>query len=233
MMQTYRYASDLQLDVSGEANGNYNVYVWTFEDSSSLNATLSVNGVIVLPSYDTGAVGHWSKLGPYPATVTNGHIVVHWVCNAPSGDQGLLAGIEIWSTSSVSPTPTPTPTPTPRPSATPPLKPIYSVSASPGQVTEGNDATFTISTSMVLPSDVTLTYSMGGRATFGVDYTMSGTPGQVTIPAGQTTATVVLHSLADLIHEKNEAATMTLRSTSFYKLPRRPSATVTIINVGP
>ena len=46
-------------------------------------------------SYNTGATGHWNRLGPYPATVNDGTIHVGYVCNTP-GDQGLLSGVEVW-----------------------------------------------------------------------------------------------------------------------------------------
>ena len=53
---------------------------------------------------------------------------------------------------------------------------------------------------------VTVHYSMSGGAILGTDYTLSGTPGQVTIPAGQSSAKVILHALRNV--KKN--ATMTL-----------------------
>ncbi len=53
---------------------------------------------------------------------------------------------------------------------------------------------------------VTVNYSMSGSAALGTDYTLSGTPGQVTIPAGQTSANVILHALRNA----NKNATMTL-----------------------
>lgn len=36
---------------------------------------------------------------------------------------------------------------------------------------------------------------MKGKARLGVDYTLSGTPGQVTIPQDQSSVTVTLHAL--------------------------------------
>jgi hypothetical protein len=72
---------------------------------------------------------------------------------------------------------------------------------------------------------------MRGTAINGTDYTLSGTPGQVTIGAGQNSATVTLHAIADHIPEKNETAVMALASGSGYKIPRRGAkATLTIIN---
>ncbi len=53
---------------------------------------------------------------------------------------------------------------------------------------------------------VTVDYSMSGSATLGTDYTLSGTPGQVTIPGGDFSANVILHALRNV----NKGATMTL-----------------------
>src|SRR6202043_3725299 len=91
--------------------------------------------------------------------------------------------------SSVTPTPTPTPAPTPGPT------PTVGVLGRPEQITEGSDATFTVYASPKSYQPVTVFYSTRGKATQGADYTLSGTPGQVTIPAGQFLATVTLHAL--------------------------------------
>src|SRR6202011_6043801 len=53
------------------------------------------------------------------------------------------------------PSPTPTPTATPTPSPTPSVTPTITVSVSPSSVVEGNDATFTVSSSVVVSKLVT------------------------------------------------------------------------------
>ena len=71
---------------------------------------------------------------------------------------------------------------------------------------------------------------MSGKAQQGIDYTLNGTPGQVTISSGQSSATVTLHAVADHVQERNESAIMTLTNGAGYKLPTHPKATVTIVN---
>ena len=71
---------------------------------------------------------------------------------------------------------------------------------------------------------------MSGKAQQGTDYTLSGMPGQVTIAAGQSSATVVLHAIADHIKERNETAILALNSGAGYKIPNRAKATLTILN---
>lgn len=83
---------------------------------------------------------------------------------------------------------------------------------------------------MAVAQTIVVSYTMGGRAQQGVDYTVDGTPGQVTIQAGQSSATVTLHAMADQVNERNESATMILNSGAGYKVPRRAKATLTILD---
>jgi hypothetical protein len=88
--------------------------------------------------------------------------------------------------------------------------------------------------------DVAVNYSMSGKATPGTDYTLSGSPGQIVIQAGQTEGSVVLTALIDNKKEKPEKVTMTLQPGSGYnfgppsgkgkkkKSSKAPSASVTI-----
>ena len=85
--------------------------------------------------------------------------------------------------------------------------------------------------------DTTVNYSMSGKAGLGSDYTMSGSAGQITIPAGQNSGSVTLSAIADGVKEKAEKATMTLQPGSGYnfggasgkkKKAKAPSAAVTI-----
>ncbi|HZR78751.1 MAG TPA: hypothetical protein VFA58_06050 [Chthoniobacterales bacterium] len=129
------------------------------------------------------------------------------------------------------PSPSPTATPTATPSVTPAVTPTITISVSPSSVVEGNDATFRVSSSAVVSQPLTVHYTMRGTALTGSDYILSGTPGAVTIVAGQNFATVTLHAIADHITEKSETAAMVLTSGSGYKLPKRGAkATVTILN---
>jgi hypothetical protein len=165
--------------------------------------------------------------------------------------QTLLAGSIRAGSSSPTPTPTasPTPsgTPTPTPSATPtpsttptptPAGRRVIVSASPAQVTEGQDSTITFSVrpAGTTHSALTVNYSVGGNATLNTDYTLSGTPGQVPIPATSDTATVTLHSLTDTVKEPNgEAAKIFVAPGTGYDVPTQidaKRATVIIVDPG-
>ena len=60
------------------------------------------------------------------------------------------------------------------------------------------------------PTQKTVHYTLGGSAVLGQDYTLSGTPGQVVIPAEQPSATVILNALNDNVAENNESVTLTV-----------------------
>ena len=97
-------------------------------------------------------------------------------------------------------------------------------------MTEGSDATFTVLSSFVLSQPVTVKYSMRGTATNGTDYTLTGTAGQVTIGAGQSSATVTLHSIADHVSERSETAIMAVGKGAGYGLGNPSKATLKILN---
>ena len=102
---------------------------------------------------------------------------------------------------------------------------------------KGGTATFTISLSKSVSQNDTVDYSMSGNAMPGTDYVLSGTPNQVTIPAGQTSATVTLTVITTKTKGK-ETAIMNLTAGSGYQLPtvgkkhrvKAPRATVKISN---
>jgi hypothetical protein len=71
---------------------------------------------------------------------------------------------------------------------------------------------------------------MSGTATLGTDYVLSGAPGQVTIPAGQSSGTVTLKAKRDNVQENTETAVMTLQPGTGYRLGANKQATVSILN---
>src|SRR6266404_576875 len=135
-------------------------------------------------------------------------------------------------TATPTPTPTATPTPTPTPTATPTPSPAstptVSVAVSPTKIKQGDSATFTVSASNAVSQSTTVQYSMSGSASLGTDYTLSGTPGKVTIPAGQSSASVTLTAASGTGQKQKKTATMNLQSGAGYKLAKPKNATVTI-----
>ena len=132
------------------------------------------------------------------------------------------------------PTPSPTPTPTPTPFPTPPITPTPTPASTPnvwvtvstGRIQVGDTATFTVSTSTPLTNTITVGYRMSGNAIQGSMYSLDGTPGTVTLQAGQTSATVTLTELSAARRAKT--ATMLLNAGTGYILSQPTSASVVL-----
>ena len=80
--------------ISAVPAGNYLVYVYVWEDNSPITYSLSVEGAVVQPNYNSGPGGTWRKLGPFPVTVNDGTINV-----SANHIEANLSGIEVWTAS--------------------------------------------------------------------------------------------------------------------------------------
>jgi serine protease AprX len=131
--------------------------------------------------------------------------------------------VDVFAAVNATGTPSPTPTATPVPALR------VSVTVNPTEISEGETATYTVTASSTVTRSLTVGYAMSGTATNGTDYTLSGAPNQVTIPVGQSSATVTLTSVLDQVTEGTETAIMTLQRGRGYKLDRNREATLSII----
>ncbi|RPI58692.1 MAG: hypothetical protein EHM48_09875, partial [Planctomycetaceae bacterium] len=89
-----------------------------------------------------------------------------------------------------------------------------------------NTGTFTVTRSGYTGADLTVNYSKSGAATNGTDYNSIGTT--VTIPSGQTTATVTVTPIDDTTTESTETVILTLASGTDYTVGSPNAATVNI-----
>ncbi|MGB7219547.1 MAG: Calx-beta domain-containing protein, partial [Vicinamibacterales bacterium] len=111
--------------------------------------------------------------------------------------------------------------------------PTVTVVATDAQATEGGSdtGTFTFTRTGGVPGAVTVNFTHGGSATPVSDYT--DFPLSVTIPAGQTSATVTVTALVDTLGgEGPETVQITLGSGSYF-VGAPANATVTINNSAP
>jgi hypothetical protein len=93
-------------------------------------------------------------------------------------------------------------------------------------VREGNDAiiTFEARGATSHPA-ITVNYSVGGTALLNTDYTLSGTPGTVVIPANTASTSIILHANTDAVREPNgEAAKIIVEPGSGYDVPAQLDA---------
>lgn len=102
------------------------------------------------------------------------------------------------------------------------------------RVTDGSGAepsdvlSFTIARIGTTMASLTVQYALSGSATAGADY--AALSGSVTIPAGASTATVVVTPLDDSAVEGTETVTLTLQSSSTYVVGTPNSASVDLID---
>ena len=101
---------------------------------------------------------------------------------------------------------------------------------STGAVTEGGDATFTISSASPVSQAVTVAYKMSGKARLGSDYTLSGTVGQATIPTGIRLGRGHCAQHRRSRFGEEETVIITLSSGPGYKLSKAKNATLNILN---
>ncbi|MDH5833375.1 putative Ig domain-containing protein [Luteimonas sp. M1R5S59] len=108
--------------------------------------------------------------------------------------------------------------------------PEVSIAVAPASVDEdsGGSFVYTVTRSAALSSATVVNLGIGGTATGGVDYT--GNTPTVTIPAGATTATLVVTPTADGIVEADETVAVTVTTGTGYTVGTPASATGTIVD---
>ena len=112
--------------------------------------------------------------------------------------------------------------------------PTLMLSASPAQVNTGGTATYTITTSRVnRRRAMWINYAVGGTATMGKDYSLSGTSGQTVIRAGATSGNVMLNALPNHLSTGDQVATMILQPGNGYNLSSSNKASVKIVSPKP
>jgi len=127
-------------------------------------------------------------------------------------------------TPSATPIPTATPTPSATPTSTPAATPAIRLTASPTSIRSNGVATFTVTASTPVSSDITVTYTMSGNAFQGTNYSLSAS--EFTIPAGASSATITLNVLRG--DKKARSATMRLQPGFGYTLSAPAYASVSI-----
>ncbi|MBX3712347.1 MAG: putative Ig domain-containing protein [Lysobacter sp.] len=108
--------------------------------------------------------------------------------------------------------------------------PSVSIAVSPASVSEdgATNLTFTVTRSLNLTSPTVVNITTSGTATSGVDYT--GGVATVTIPAGATTATIIIDPTVDGTVEADETVILTVAAGTGYTVGAPASATGTILN---
>ncbi|WP_315850168.1 Calx-beta domain-containing protein, partial [Novipirellula maiorica] len=111
-----------------------------------------------------------------------------------------------------------------------PVTPVVTVAVAPTAVNEDGTGTlvYTFTRTGATTSALTVNYSVSGTATSGSDF--SALSGSVTIPAGQSSATVSVNPIDDTTVEPNETIVLTVVDTTSYDVGTAAAATGTITN---
>ncbi|WP_035563461.1 Ig-like domain-containing protein, partial [Hymenobacter sp. IS2118] len=91
MITSALFGTGPTLAVRGLASGTYSVYLYIWEDNSPETLSIQLEGQTLRSGYSTGAAGHWERVGPLTATVTDGTLNV-----STAGGNANLSGLEIW-----------------------------------------------------------------------------------------------------------------------------------------
>jgi hypothetical protein len=94
-------------------------------------------------------------------------------------------------------------------------------------VNEGSPATITAQVSQPSTQAVTVPYTLSGTAANPADYTITASP--LTIPAGSTSASITVSTVADAVAEPNETVIVTMGTPTNAVLGQIPVHTVTIL----
>jgi hypothetical protein len=226
-------ATMLEADVLFNRNQSWDSYRGPLRFGSNDYAIADIRRVLIHELGHALGLDHPDQYGQHVAAIMNSRIsnIETVQTDDINGAQRLYGAGQPNPTPTPTPAPTPAPTPRPSPTATPTPAPVVtlpnvSLSASPPLLHRGGSATYTITISSVRPNDVAVSYIMGGKAILGRNYRLSGSPGQVTIPAGASSATVTLTAFGG--GKRPRPATMILRPGAAYNLSWPITATVRI-----
>ena len=181
---------------------------WNFDNNSESNtapgdsggpAFLTVNGVLYVAGVTSGGDSATAGIGDHSFD-TRVDAYAGWI-DSIVGTSSTLATISIAATDATA--------------------------AETLSTQTANNGTFTITRTGTTETSLTVSFAVSGSATNGSDY--NRLPTTVTIPAGQTSATLTLIPIDDALSENNENATITLSNSSAYNVDATKSnASVTI-----
>jgi hypothetical protein len=92
MIRSSVWGADAEVTLKNVPGGTYVVYLHVWEDNDPEVFDVLLNGKNVADKYNSGKAGHWSRLGPWPVTVTDGRITV----KNGSKTAANFSGVEVW-----------------------------------------------------------------------------------------------------------------------------------------
>jgi len=202
----------------------------TFDDASPIGLTATAtdsDGTVVKVEFyeDTTKIGEAAD-APYSATWANPSAGSHTLTALAYDDSGAAvrsAGIPVTVNSQ-----TATPSPSPSPSASPTSAIKVKVMATTSLIKAGQSAKFKIATTDPQTQSMNVNYALSGTAVSGINYSLAGATGQVTIPTGDRSAILSLGTLST--SGGNKTITVTIMPGAAYTPARSSSATIKILS---
>lgn len=90
MIRSSRWGGN-RIELTELPPGAYTIFLYVWEDNDSETYSIAVNGRPVEGRYQSGAAGHWQRLGPWYTSSKEGKIVL-----TSQGGAANFSGIEIW-----------------------------------------------------------------------------------------------------------------------------------------
>jgi glucose/arabinose dehydrogenase len=92
MIRSSIWGNTVNLNMTAVPSGGYQVWLYVWEDNFSATYSISLEGSVVRSNFVSGGAGAWTKLGPYPVTITDGAINV-----STNGGHANVSGLEVWT----------------------------------------------------------------------------------------------------------------------------------------
>jgi hypothetical protein len=95
MIQSFAWGRPIAFSMSNVPTARYLVYMYTWEDNGAQTFDVLLQGQVVLANYNSGANGHWERLGPWAVDISAGSIAI---TTRPTTGAAFanLCGVEIW-----------------------------------------------------------------------------------------------------------------------------------------
>ena len=94
MIRSSVWGNDVNVTFTSVPEGNYQLYLYVWEDNNNERFSLKVNDKVVVEAFESGSAGMWKKLGPWPARPVAGKIKL--TATAASHGAANLSGVELW-----------------------------------------------------------------------------------------------------------------------------------------
>ncbi|WP_146517555.1 PSD1 and planctomycete cytochrome C domain-containing protein [Rubripirellula amarantea] len=90
MIHSSRWGGN-QVELTEIPEGEYTVFLYVWEDNIAEKFSIIVNNRLVESQYNSGAAGHWKRLGPWYTRSKNDRIII-----TSQGGAANFSGVELW-----------------------------------------------------------------------------------------------------------------------------------------